>query len=815
MNDIRQLLQTRRVIADGGMGTLLQSKGLLPGETPECWNLTHPDDILAIHRAYLEAGCDYVQTNTFGATKVKYHGEAPLEEIITAGVQIARKAVDGIGGGTRYVALDVGPTGRLLKPAGDFPFDLAYEAFSEEIRIGTQAGADFISIETIADTYELKAAVLAAKETCGLPVFATVTLGENGTLLTGADVEAVAALLEGLRVDALGLNCGLGPDRMLPYVKRLAAATSLPIIVKANAGLPKIIDGKTIFPVGPSEFARQAALLGQAGAWIIGGCCGTTPKHLEVVHDAVQALPGHDKGKHTHRPRAVVSSATHALEITSGDTIVIGERINPTGKKRLKQALAEKDMAYVLREAIAETEAGAHVLDINVGVPGLDEPAILQEVVEAVQSVTDLPLQIDTSDPIALERALRHYNGKALVNSVNGKEESMTAVFPLVAKYGGVVVALTLDERGIPGTPQGRLAIAKKILARGAEYGLGPSDFLIDVLCLAASADSTSAATILESLRLVREELGVATILGVSNISFGLPARPLLNSTFYALALGQGLSAAIINPLSSEMMTVFRAYRALLGRDRNCESWIEYAQDILPRTQPSRINAPNPPSRPLSNAPSKEGSPLQEAIRHGLKADAAHAVDTALLQGVPPLSVIDDDIVPALELVGQGFEKGRVFLPQLLMAAEAASAAFERIKAELARSGTKAMEKGPIVIATVKGDIHDIGKNIVRALLENYGFKVIDLGRDVPPETIVETTARNHAKLVGLSALMTTTVPNMAETIKQLHEAGLDCKIMVGGAVLTSEYAKKIHADFYAKDAMQSVRIAEKIFAEE
>ena len=814
-HDISPLLGRQRLIADGGMGTLLQARGLLPGASPEDWNLTHPEELVAIHRAYLEAGADYIQTNTFGATREKYHGDAPLEKIISAGVSLARQAADGFDDKPRFVALDVGPTGRLLKPAGDFSFDRAYEAFAEEIRIGADAGADFIVIETIADTYELKAAVLAAKETCALPVFATVTIGENGTLLTGGDVDSVAALLEGLRVDALGLNCGLGPDLMLPHIRRLAQITDLPIIAKANAGLPSLENGRTVFPVGPAEFANEAVLLAEAGASVIGGCCGTTPAHLKAVHDAVLSLPIRPKDPRP-LPRTVISSATHAVEISLRDTIVIGERINPTGKKRLKQALAEGDTAYVLREAIAETEAGAHVLDINVGVPGLDEPALLQEVVEAVQGVTDLPLQLDTSDPQALARALRYYNGKALINSVNGKEESMEAVFPLAAKYGGVIVALTLDEKGIPPTPEGRLAIARKILEKGAEYGLKPSDFLIDVLCLAISADSTSAETILASLRLVREELGVATILGVSNISFGLPARPLLHSTFYAMALAQGLSAAIINPLSAEMMTVYRGYRALHGSDRNCEGWIGYAQDLTVRRQ-TATRAPEPVQGPSPSAPSPtprttDGSPLSESIRHGLKADAVQAVETLLSHGTPPLAIIDGEIVPALESIGEGFEKGRIFLPQLLMAAEAASEAFGRLREELAATGSATHLRGPIVIATVKGDIHDIGKNIVRALLENYGFKVIDLGRDVPPERIVEATRTNHARLVGLSALMTTTVPNMAETIRQLHEAGLDCKIMVGGAVLTSEYAKKIKADFYAKDAMQSVRIAERIF---
>ena len=792
---------------DGGMGTQLQARGLQPGEVPELWNLSRPDDIRAVHSAYVAAGADIVYANTFGANAAKYHGDAPLADVIAAGVSIA-KSVDG----SLLVALDVGPTGRLLKPAGDFEFDAAYDAFAEQVALGAKAGADLVVVETMGDTYELKAAVLAAKENCDLPILATVALGENGKLLTGGDVEAVAALLDGLRVDAFGLNCGLGPDLMRPYVERLARATSRPIIVKPNAGLPKVVDGQTVFTVGPDEFARDVASLVEAGASIVGGCCGTTPAHIAAVHAVIQPPnhptpppPNHQTTKPPNH-QTTISSGTHAVEIPLDDTIIIGERINPTGKKKLKAALTEGDTAYVLREAVSQAEAGAHVLDVNVGVPGLDEAAVLDATVQAVQGVTDLPIQIDTSDPVALERALRHVNGKPLVNSVNGKEESMRAVLPLVAKYGGAVVALTLDEAGIPPTAEGRLAIARKILARGAEYGLEPSDFVIDVLCLAVSADAESANVVLESLRRVREELGCRTVLGVSNISFGLPARPLLNGAFYTLAMGAGLSAAIVNPLSDEMMTAHRAFRALTGKDRNCEAWVEAYKDFQ---GVSRISSRPSESKAAGDSGCVSG--LMSAIRRGLKGDAAAAAKAALAEGRQPVEVIDGEIVPALEVVGKGFEAGTVFLPQLLMAAEAASAAFDVVRAALPADA--AAKRGPVVIATVKGDIHDIGKNIVRALLENYGFRVIDLGRDVPPEKIVETARREKAKLIGLSALMTTTVGFMEETIKQVRAAGLDAKVVVGGAVLTAEYAKEIGADYYGKDAMASVRVAEEVFA--
>ncbi len=776
-------------LLDGAMGTQLQARGLQPGEIPELWNVTRPQDIRAIHADYLAAGAEILYTNTFGANPAKYHGSAPLAEVIRAGVTLAKEAAGASGA---RVALDVGPTGRLLKPAGDFAFDEAYAAFAEQIRIGAAAGADLIVLETFSDTYELKAAILAARETCDLPVFASVALSADGKLLTGADVDAVAALFNALKPDAVGFNCGLGPAELLPYVKRLASLTALPILVKANAGLPQVVEGETVFTVSPAAFAESLAACAQAGATYVGGCCGTTPAHLAAAKAALQNVVPPCSFL---EPRCVISSYARAVELPFEDSIVIGERINPTGKKRLKEAYRAGDTGYVLREAIAQVEAGAQILDVNAGVPGIDEAQVLTDTVQAIQGVTEVPLQIDTSDPQALARALRYYNGKALINSVNGTQESMDAVFPLVKKYGGVVVALTLDEQGIPATAEGRVAIVKRILDYGARFGLTKDDFVVDVLCLAVSADPLSARVILESVKRVRAELGVRTVLGVSNVSFGLPARPLLNATFYALALEAGLTAAIVNPLSTDMMTAYRAWRALTGRDTNCEAWIA-ASEGLAAAQP-------PPHQTTQTT-------LATAIARGLKQDAAQCAAALLQEGRTALALIDAEIVPALETVGRGFEAGKVFLPQLLMSAEAASAAFEVVKKALPEQ--QGQKKGPIVLATVKGDIHDIGKNIVRALLENYGFEVIDLGRDVAPEAIVAAAVKNNCKLVGLSALMTTTVPFMAETIRQLQAADATIQTFVGGAVLTADYAAEIHATHYAKDAMASVRIAMNFF---
>ena len=808
---ITDLLKKGVAFLDGAMGTQLQLKGLQPGEVPELWNLTRPRDVQDIHASYFAAGSDIVYSNTFGASPAKYHGDAPLKDVIAAAIANAKAAAPA----GKFVALDVGPTGRLLKPAGDFEFDAAYDSFAEQIRLGTEAGADLITIETINDTYELKAALLAAKENSNLPVIATVSLSEDGKLLTGGDVDCVAALFDALKPDACGFNCGLGPDKLLPFVKRLAERVSIPIVVKANAGMPRVVDGKTHFDVGPEAFAKDIASCVEAGASIVGGCCGTTPDHIRAVTNLLASKSTQTpKHPNTQTPvPTVISSYSRCVELPLDDSLIIGERINPTGKKKLKEAYKSGDTGYILREAIAQADAGAHILDVNAGVPGIDEPSVLRATVEAIQSVTDVPLQIDTSDPKALEAALRHYNGKAMINSVNAKQAVMDSVFPLVAKYGGVIVALTLDEAGIPATAEGRVALAKRMIDEGAKYGLSKDDFVVDVLCLAVSADANSANVILESLRRVRYELGLRTVLGVSNISFGLPARPLLNATFYTLALEAGLTSAIVNPLSVEMMTAYKSWRALTGRDTSCNDWISSVAE-------GKVGGSATPAVPSVQSDSQASrqsvnslSPLTAAIVHGLKQDAAMIAGGLLSSGKAPVEVIDGEIVPALEIVGKGFETGKVFLPQLLMAAEAASSAFEVIRDVLAKSGTKTELKGPIVIATVKGDIHDIGKNIVRALLENYGFRVIDLGRDVPPETIVETALRENCKLVGLSALMTTTVPFMEETIKQLNEADPSIKTFVGGAVLTAEYAEQIHATWYAKDAMASVRIAEEFFA--
>ena len=841
-----QVLTGLRVplILDGGMGTLLQERGLKAGETPEDWNVERPDDIAAIHRAYVEAGSEVIYANTFGANPLKYHGRHSLEKVIRGGLEIARRVVEDLkretedlkrertleGRRKTLVALDLGPTGKLLKPAGDLSFDDAVAAFAETIRIALRPmidgvdsqqsnnqttkqsnnSPDLIVIETMSDVLELKAAVIAAKENCDLPIYATVALGEDGKLLTGGSVECVAALLESLGVDAYGFNCGLGPDRMLPFVERLAKVSTKPIIVKPNAGLPAVVDGRTVFSVGPEEFAAHVAKLAAAGASIVGGCCGTTPAHIGKAASlcrsgASTAIDGN------RQLSTIVSSGTSVVTLSPHQGLIIGERINPTGKKLLKEAYAKGDTAYVLREAVKQVDAGARILDVNCGVPGLDEAALLDATVEAVQSVVTCPLQVDTADPAALERALRHVNGKPLVNSVNGKRESMDAVFPLVKKYGGAIVALCLDESGIPSTSEGRLAIAKRILAEGAKYGFTKDDFVFDALTLAVSSDPRAAVVTLETVKRLTDELGVNTVLGVSNVSFGLPNRPALNNAMYALGVRAGLSAAIANPAVIRDEIDPAAEDVLMGRDENCAKWIE--KNSL-SSLPSQVSGPNH-GEDFRHKTLDAGRDLSAAIRRGLRDDARMAAAAMLAGGEQPLAVIERGIVPALEEVGRGFEKGTVFLPQLLMAADAAGEAFGVVKKAISVDGNRQQstaaggETGPIVLATVKGDIHDIGKNIVRALLENYGFDVIDLGRDVPPEKIVETAAKTGAALVGLSALMTTTVGAMAETIRQLKAAGLGCKTVVGGAVVTQEYADSIGADFYAKDAMRTVRIAE------
>lgn len=803
--NIRERLGKELLFLDGGMGTLLQAEGLAPGELPETWNIEHPEKVEAIHRRYYEAGSDVVLANTFGANVCKFHDDRyTVEEVIRAGIANAKRAGEQIGKET-YVALDMGPTGKLLKPMGDLDFDDAYEAFAEAVRYGEKYGADLIHIETMSDTYEVKAAILAAKENSSLPVFVTMIFDERGKLLTGGDVPSVVAMLEGLRVDALGLNCGLGPKQMLPILNDLRRYTSLPIIVKPNAGLPKQKNGETYYDVEPDEFARIMQEVVKGGACVIGGCCGTTPEHIKKLVEECKDLP---LRKIEKKHDTIVSSYGQAV-ILDDMPRIIGERINPTGKKKFKEALKNEDMDYILKEAITQQDKGAHILDVNVGLPDIDEVAMMEKVVKELQSVTSLPLQIDTVDGKAMERAMRIYNGKPMINSVNGKQVSMDEVFPLIRKYGGVVVGLTIDEEGIPKDAEGRVRVAGKIINEAAKYGIDKKDIVIDVLTMTISSEKDGAKVTLEALKRVREEFGVRTVLGVSNISFGLPRRPIVNSYFYAMAMQNGLTAGIINPSSEDMMKAYRSYNALMGFDENC---MNYISTYAGTTETVTVQA-SQAAAAAGNAPKAAGveMTLKYAIERGLK-EEAHHITRDLIGTREPLDIIQEELIPALNVVGEGFEKGTVFLPQLLMSADAAKIAFAVIKDVLASSGQEEEKKEKIILATVKGDIHDIGKNIVKVLLENYGFDVIDLGKDVPPEAIVEKAVEENVTLVGLSALMTTTVVSMEETIKLLREKKPDCKVMVGGAVLNQDYADMIGADFYGKDAMQSVHYAQKFF---
>lgn len=774
---------------DGGMGTLLQEQGLKSGELPEVWNVTHKEVIEQIHQSYYQAGSDIVLTNTFGANRCKFHDEGySLEEIILAAVQNAKNARDKITDRECYVGFDIGPTGKLLKPLGDLSFEAAYDVFKEAAILGERYGADFIHIETMSDTYEVKAAVLAAKEHTKLPVFVTTVFDEKGKLLTGADVPSVVALLEGLRVDAIGMNCSLGPEQMLPLVRQMRRYASLPMIVKPNAGLPKQKEGRTYYDIDKDAFAQFVREMVEEGVCAIGGCCGTTPEYIQ----ALRSVCGNHKAKEIQPKNDTIVSSFGQAVILGDKPIIIGERINPTGKKRLKEALKKKEIDYILQEAISQQDAGAHVLDVNVGLPDIDEKELMCLAVREIQSVTSLPLQIDTVHPQAMEAAMRIYNGKPMINSVSGKQESMDMVFPLIQKYGGVVVGLTLDENGIPEDADGRVAIAGKIIEEASRYGIAKKNIVIDVLALTVSSDKDSARITLEAIRKVREQYGVRTVLGVSNISFGLPNRGIINSYFYAMAMQSGLSAGIINPMSKDMKKAYDSYVALMGMDENLSSYIGTYSNMEKEAAPV------------------ESTSLKYAIEKGLK-EEAHRAAGELVKEKKPLEIIQEELIPALNLVGEGFEKGTVFLPQLLMSADAAKIAFAVLKDHMSKEGQSA-ENGPkIILATVKGDIHDIGKNIVKVLLENYGFDVIDLGKDVPPEVIVDQAIEEEVKVVGLSALMTTTVVSMEETIALLKKRKPECKTIVGGAVLNAEYAQLIHADYYAKDAMQTVRFAQQI----
>ena len=805
---ILEEIRKRKVFCDGGMGSLLQARGLKPGELPETWNVLHPEILKEVHLEYLKAGCDIVTTNTFGANGLKFgsEGEFSLKNLVTTAVENAKAAIKEAGHG--YVALDLGPTGKLLKPLGDLAFTDACDLYKEVVSYGVGAGADLVLIETMSDGYEAKAAVLAAKESCDLPVFATMIFDSKGKLLTGGNVESTVALLEGLGVDALGINCGLGPVQMMDILKDILKVVSVPVIVNPNAGLPRSEGGKTVYDIDADEFARYMAQIADMGANVVGGCCGTTPEHIkktvELCKDKVQALP-------EEKNRTVISSYSQAV-VFDKKTIIIGERINPTGKSKFKQALRDHNLEYILREGVTQQDNGADVLDVNVGLPEIDEPSMMEDVVKELQAVIDLPLQLDTSSAEAMERGLRVYNGKPLINSVNGKKEVMEQIFPLVAKYGGVVVGLCLDEDGIPETAEGRIAVGKKIIDTAAAYGIGPEDIILDGLCMTVSSDSQGAIVTLETLRKIRDELGGKSVLGVSNISFGLPQREIINGAFFTMAMESGLSAAIINPNSEAMMRAYYSFNALMNLDPQCSEYISiYSGQTAGLGQTIGKGGKGAGgSGAAGNGGAGSTGSLGNAIERGLKEVAVESV-TALLKEKEALDVINEEIIPALDHVGKGFEKGTVFLPQLLMSAEAAKAAFEVIKNAMAGSGETQEKKGTIILATVKGDIHDIGKNIVKVLLENYSYDVIDLGKDVPPETVVEEAVSRHVPLVGLSALMTTTVPSMEETIKQLRESAPWVKVMVGGAVLTQEYADTIGADAYCKDAMASVHYAETV----
>ena len=800
--NIRTYMQQGFVLLDGGMGTLLQAEGLAPGEHPELWNMTHPQVIKNIHQAYFDAGTNVVNTNTFGANSLTFDRDT-LREIIFSAVRIAREAAEASKGvQPKFVALDIGPLGRLLKPYGSLDFEDAVTVFAETVRIGAEAGADLVTVETMNDSLETKAALLAVKENCDLPVFVTNAYGADGKLMTGASPEAMVALLEGMGADAIGVNCSLGPKQLMDVVERILKVSSLPVIVKPNAGLPQEQNGVTTFNVLPPEFAADVATMADMGVRIMGGCCGTTPDYIAALAEAVK---GRIPRPVTEKKITAVSSYTHA--VTFGDKpLLIGERINPTGKKKLKEALRACDMTYILGEGQAQAEAGVHILDVNVGLPDIDEAAMLTRVMEELQAVCHLPLQLDTADPVAMERALRRYNGKALVNSVNGKAESMAAVFPLVKKYGGVVVALTLDESGIPSTAAERLAIAKNILTVAESYGIDKKNIVFDPLAMTVSADPTAAAETLKAVSAIRHELGCYTSLGVSNVSFGLPARDVINGAFFAMALDRGLSAAIMNPHSAEMRRAYVSYCALAGLDENFADYMAFAE-TLPTAPVGGVMPQGAVTAPKAESGS---SPLQNAIIKGF-AEQAKTLTAEMLVSEAALTVINSHIIPALDVVGKGFETGKMFLPQLLMSASAASGAFEVIKASASADTAAQGGKFAVVLATVKGDIHDIGKNIVKLLLENYGYNVIDLGRDVPPEDILAKVLETGAPVAALSALMTTTVPAMAETIRLIHEKAPFCRVIVGGAVLNPEYAQRISADAYGKDAMECVRYCESL----
>ena len=768
---------------DGGTGTVLQGMGLLPGESCENWNITNPEKIAKLHEDYLLAGSDIIKTNTFGANPIKTENYA---ELIKAALKIANAAREKVNKNS-FIAFDIGPLGKMIKPLGDLSFEDAVDAFKKSIEIGAKCGADLILIETMSDLCEAKAAVIAAKETSDLPIFLSFAYDENEKLLTGATPECVGVTFDSLGISAIGVNCSLGPRQMKPIIKRLMSVTNLPIIVNPNAGIPYVSGLKTVFPVGEDEYLSEMLEIRDMGASILGGCCGTTPKYIEKLTGAVKDRKY--KGR-CEKLGAYVSSYSHVQKI-GGGPLIVGERLNPTGKAKMREAIMNRDFAYLQKEAISQAECGAAILDLNVGIADIDEKEVLKDAVYEVCKVSDLPIQIDSSNPDAIEAALRIYCGRAIVNSVSGAKKSLDSVLPIVKKYGAMVIGLCLDENGIPKTAKGRQKIAEKIVRSAEKYGIDKKDIVIDPLAMTVSTENDGAKVALETIRLVKEKLGVLTAMGVSNISFGLPKRECVTAAFLSMAIESGLDMAIANPKSDVIMQSFYAASALSGFDKNCENYIKNAtgDDLIP-----------------DKIKDEEKITLEYAIIRGIESRAKSEA-AELIKSESAIEIINESIIPALDYVGVEFENKRMFLPQLLMSAEAAKAAFDAVKTEKCATSVD-----KIAIATVKGDIHDIGKNIVKMLLENYGFSVCDLGRDVPPEKIKEFVLKNGIKLLGLSALMTTTVPAMEETIALIKKECPDTKCVVGGAVLTPEYAKKIGADFSAKDAMCTVRVAQKIF---
>lgn len=804
--NVLEYIKNNITYLDGGMGTLLQKEGLKPGELPERWNVSHADTIINIHKAYFDAGSNIVNTNTFGANSLKFD-DKELKDLIKAAVENAKKARElSVGKQEKYIALDIGPIGKLLKPYGDFDFEDAVAVYAKTVKIGAECGVDLIFIETMNDSYDTKAALLAAKENCDLPVFVSNAYSEDAKLMTGATPAAMVAMLEGMHADAIGANCSLGPAQLKKVVEEYVKYSSVPVILKPNAGLPRSENGRTIFDVKEEEFSQDISEYVKNGVRIVGGCCGTTPEYIKETVEKTKSLTPVEL---TDKGRTLISSYTHAVEF-SNTPVLIGERINPTGKKLFKEALRNNNIDYILGEGLTQQEKGAHVLDVNVGLPEIDEVEMLKKVCFELQAIIDLPLQIDTTDVKAMEIALRNYNGKAMINSVNGKMEVMREIFPLVKKYGGLVVCLTLDENGIPDTAKERIEIARKIIKVAAEYGIEKKDLIFDTLAMTVSADSNAALATLKSLNVIRNELGCHTSLGVSNVSFGLPNREIITSAFFTIAMENGLSAAIMNPNSVHMMSSYYSFKALHGLDDNCSDYIEKVPQLAALMSDStNTNAQKDGQKQVKAVGEQEfDSELQRAIVKGLKKQASD-LTLEMLVTLEPLDIVNNHIIPALDIVGKGFENKTMYLPQLLMSAEASQCAFEQIKRRMATdTSSKTVSRGKFVIATVHGDIHDIGKNIVKLILENYGFDVIDLGKDVPPQTVVDAVIENNSPYVGLSALMTTTVPAMEKTIKLLREKAPMAKVIVGGAVLTKEYADSIGADYYAKDAMATVRYA-------